>query len=75
MSFKSPAQRKYLFKVLDDKKKGVNPIQNKSEPKSINLNQPQNVSIKPIKANPSAIPALPGLPKPSKFAKMKKFYK
>lgn len=75
MSFKSPAQRKYIFKVLDNKKKGINPIQDKSPSKSITA-KPQNISIQPIKMkNPSAIPALPGLPKPAKFAKMKKFFK
>lgn len=107
--FKSPAQRKFMFSVLADKKKGTtsginpapsgssNPMMNKSSQQSISLKTPQAPmqQIKPMKVNSisptsnpglqlpklgsqqkaATIPALPGMPKPAKFAKVKKFFK
>jgi len=106
--FKSPAQRKFMFSVLADKKKGVtsgtnpapsgqsNPMMNKSSQQSISLKQSQAPmqQIKPMKVNSisptsnpglqlpklgsqkaATIPALPGLPKPARFGKIKKFFK
>lgn len=80
MSFKSPAQRKFLFAAKDDKSKGLNPMEQKSQAKSIDLKQPQApLKTNPFKIekikNPTAIPAIPALPKPARFAKIKKFFK
>jgi len=81
MNFKSLKQKGYLFASLADKKKGLNPMEEKSKAKSIDLKQPQApMKTSPIPKitkleNPTAIPALPGLPKLAKFTKMKKFYK
>lgn len=59
MNFKSPNQRKYIFKVLSDKKKGI---------KTIDLKKPQDISFKQNKL-------VDPIPKIPKFTKIKKYFK
>lgn len=91
MGFKSAKQRAFLFAMDRDKAKGQNPQQihaQKSSAQPVSLPpaqapMPHNIKIGTIKptATPklklpkSTIPALPGLPKPAKFGKIRKFLK
>lgn len=91
MGFKSAKQRAFLFAMDKDKAKGQDPQQihaQKSSAQAVSLPpaqapMPHNIkmgTIKPtsipkLKLPKTSIPALPGLPKPAKFAKVKKFFK
>ena len=84
MAFKGPGQRKFFFAAQDDKKKGLNPMEQKTKANPIDLKQAQaplkspSLNVPKLNnptANPKPIPALPGLPKPARFAKMKKYFK
>lgn len=72
MSFKSPAQRKFLFAMDKDKQKGI-PV-NKSSAKSFSVPKLPSVNMSPT-VKPTNIPSLPALPKMDKFARVKKYFK